>query len=87
MAGVPFPFPFPSFSLSSPPPLLAAARKLASHAGVFGRLHVSQQFTVWYLAPSLYIQRHERKLKHSCEFQNKGAVLCSHAFFHEDTIE
>lgn len=29
----------------------------------FLRLHASQQFTVWYLAPNLYIQRHERKLK------------------------
>jgi len=29
----------------------------------FLRLQASQQFTVWYLAPYLYIQRHERKLK------------------------
>ena len=49
MAGVPFPFPFPSFSLSSPPPLLAAARKPA----VYGMVSCS----------NLYIQRHERKLK------------------------
>ena len=29
----------------------------------FLRLHARQQFTVWYLAANLYIQRHERKLK------------------------
>ena len=38
MAGVPFPFPFPSFSLSSPPPLLAAARK----AVVYGMVSCSK---------------------------------------------
>ena len=74
MAGVHFPFPsFLLFPFPLPLPFL--------------RLHASQQFTVWYLAPNLYIQRHERKLKHSCEFPIKGAVLCSHALFHEDTIE